>query len=81
MEETRAANAHYVVLRGVDEGRIGLAVDVLTMEEIIGGWREVLRAKAHGRPPRRWSADWLVLEFEDGTQGSYRVSELEARHV
>jgi hypothetical protein len=78
--EPRATNARYVVLRGQDEGRIGVAVDVLSMSEIVGGWWEVLCAACRGRPPRRWSMEWLELEFEEGDRGAYRLDDLEARH-
>ena len=41
----------YIVLRGQDEGRVGLVVDILEMEEVIGGWWEVLCAVCRCRPP------------------------------
>jgi hypothetical protein len=78
--EVRAANAHYAVVNGVDAGRVGLLVDVLEMEELFGGWRDWLMEKLRIRPRRRWQATWIVLEFEGGEQGAYRLSELEPRH-
>lgn len=80
MPEPPAVNLYYIVLNGVDENRVGRAIDTLTMEELFGGWREWLRAALTLRPRRRWRATWIVLEFPEGDQGSYRLSELEQRH-
>jgi hypothetical protein len=78
--EQPSVNLCYVVLRGDDTGRIGHAVDVLEMEEVIGGWWEVLCAWCHGRPPRRWSMPWIELEFPEGDRGAFRLDDLEPRH-
>lgn len=79
MPEKPAVTLHYIVLYGVDAGRIGRAIDVLEMADVFGDWRDWFFAL--GTKRRRWRATWIVLEFPEGDQGSYRLSELEARHV
>ena len=70
----------YVVVRGQDAGRVGVAVDILEMEELIGGpWAALLDA-LRLRKRSRWRATWLELEFPEGDRGAYLKEDLEARH-
>lgn len=71
-----ATKLSYEVVNGTDAGRIGRAVDILLMEEIMGDWRDWLLEKMRIRPRRRWQATWIELEFAEGDHGAYRLSEL-----
>jgi hypothetical protein len=68
----------FVVVRGVDSGRVGVAVDILEMQELLGGpWAALLEA-LRVRKRSRWCATWITLEFPEGDQGAFLREDLEA---